>query len=280
MSMKPAWAIWGPALFLGFMALPLRAELLWQTQPPGGPQNSDQHDQNGGGHASHRGAPSLYLRDAAEAETTIWSSTLERLELPIEARGKAAIPRTGVDNYHALVANRQEGKLHESAVRYLYRRGKPSGHSPSELTGLEKLPLEIVPDPLPREHRRYTGDREERFLIRYRGEPLSGVWVGLETTHGSQLEAVTNTEGRARFVIPDDFPRVVPGRRNNPPAEMVVRAGYTDDGTLYRTNLSAPYYTNPSNWNSFGAGLFMLGAGFLAGVMIMRRSAVQKGGRA
>lgn len=264
-------------LFPLLFATSATAELLWAPQPPADRQ---QAAKQADGHTGHGGrGPTLYLHDARAADTIMWSSNLERLNLPIKKSGKAALPRTGIDNYHVMIARRHNEKLHESAIRYLYRRGKPSGHSPSELTRLEKLPLEIVPDPLPREHRRYIGAKEEQFVVRFQGEPLAGVKVDLETTNGTQLEAKSDAKGRVRFAIPDDFSHVVPGRRNNPPAEMIVRTDHTGDGVLHRVNLSAPYYASPTNWKSFNAGLFMLGFGFFAGVLIVRRDAARGGTR-
>ena len=74
-----------------------------------------------------------------------------------------------------------------------------------------------------------------------------------------------------QFILPDDFSNVRTGRQNNRPAEFIVRTGLTHQGMLYRTNFTAPYSVNPSHWKSTNVGLFMLVAGFVAGIVVMRK---------
>jgi len=240
----------------------VQAELRWNPKPA-----SSGHD----GHS--RGGPvTLYLDDGEGAELKLWSSTLQQLSLEQSSdMGKVVLPKTGVDNYHALLAIRSSEQLVETAIRYKYMRGKPSGHSPSELTATAKSALEIVPRPLPREHWRYTGNRPANFTITYNGMPLKDAWVGLTTRNGTTLEATSDAQGEVSFRVPDDFTRVVPGRNNNPEGEFIVRTGHVDDGRLYRTNLTANYRVDPAHWQSNGVALFMLGSGFAAGLLITRR---------
>ncbi|QKQ25759.1 hypothetical protein [Candidatus Reidiella endopervernicosa] len=212
----------------------------------------------------------LYLDDSEAAELQMWSSTLQLSELE-QLEGKVELTKTGIDNYHAVLATRSSQTLHESALRYRYMRGKPSGHSPSELTALTKTPLEIVPDPLPREHWRYTGNQTANFTITFNGEPLAGAWVGLTSSNGTTLESTSDAEGSVSFPVPDDFSRVMPGHSNNPKGEFIVRTGHVDNGRLYRTNLTADYRVDPGHWQSNGVALFMLGGGFAAGLLVTRR---------
>ncbi|MCW8826138.1 MAG: DUF4198 domain-containing protein, partial [Gammaproteobacteria bacterium] len=269
-----------------------QAELRWSSkaasmahgaQGQGKPMNMMQMSGANGqaqGHNSHnrRRGKTLFLHDSAGAKQWMITSTLERRDLELaDSSGKLEVPSTGVDNYHALVATRQEDMLHESALRYEYLRGKPSGHSPSELLESSKLPLEIVPDPMAREHGRFHSQNEQSFIVRFNDKPVSGAWVGLTTSNRSELEATTDAEGRVTFSMPDDFKNVRTGRRNNRPGEFMIRTGYVandvDGERLYRTNFTAPYYVNPSHWQSDTVGLFMLVSGFAVGLVLMRRTA-------
>ncbi|OOZ42366.1 hypothetical protein BOW53_00580 [Solemya pervernicosa gill symbiont] len=255
------------SLLIGLLlASSAQAELRWNPKPPGA------HNMAQGGHGGHsrRGPVALYLDDSEAAELQMWSSTLQLSELE-QLEGKVELTKTGIDNYHAVLATRSSQTLHESALRYRYMRGKPSGHSPSELTALTKTPLEIVPDPLPREHWRYTGNQTANFTITFNGEPLAGAWVGLTSSNGTTLESTSDAEGSVSFPVPDDFSRVMPGHSNNPKGEFIVRTGHVDNGRLYRTNLTADYRVDPGHWQSNGVALFMLGGGFAAGLLVTRR---------
>lgn len=243
-----------------------------------GKQGSESHS----GHGSHRGAEILHLSDPENTQISLWHSDLKRTALKTE-NGALQLKPTGVDSYHALVAERASDDSHESAMRYVVLRGKPSGHSPAELLALEKVPLEIVPDPLSREHHRYLSERAAKFLLRFQGEPLAGAVVIVETSNGAHYELTTDTEGRFEVRLPGDFGPVNVGRRNNPPAEFIVRTHHQYHGKQYRASLSAPYHVNPRHWESNHAGLAAALSGFVVGLGILgiagRRSATQSTGK-
>lgn len=237
--------------------------------------------QKQGGHGTHRKPEVLQLNDPADAQLSLWRSDLKRSGLSAD-NGELVLKPTGVDSYHAVVAERLSGDTHESAVRYVTLRGKPSGHSPAELLAIEKLPLEIVPDPIAREHHRYLSDRPAKFRIRFEGRPLPGASVSLETSNGSHLEATADRQGRLEFRLPEDFTDIEVGRRNNPPADFIVRTRHEENGRQYRASLSAPYHVNPHHWQSNGAGLAAAASGFVVGVGILgvagRRKKSKKAG--
>ncbi len=238
-------------------------------------QGTGQVELQPGGHGGHnpRRGKTVFLQDHAGAKLWMITPTLEERPLALDdEQGKLKIPATGMVSYHALLATRQEEGLHESSLRYVYLRGKPTGRSPAELMANNKLPLEIVPDPMAREHGRFYGQEEKSFIVRYKGKPLSNAWVGLVSSNGSNLEANTDAEGRVSFVLPDDFKNVRTGRSNNKPGDFLLRTGHVDEGVLYRTNFSAPYSVNPSHWQSSSVGLFMLVFGFASGIVVMRRA--------
>jgi len=252
-----------------------QAEMRWSTKASAmkhGPQVKMQHKPEAGGHSNMRRSKTLFLQDSADAKLWMVTPTIEERPLKLEDdSGKLKVPSTGMGSYHALVASRQEDTLHESALRYEYLRGKPTGRSPAELMANNKLPLEIVPDPMAREHWRFYSQNEHAFIVRFKGEPVSGAWVGLTSSNKSEMEATSDADGRVTFTLPDDFKNIRPGRSKNRPAEFLIRTGYVDGDMLYRTNFSAPYSVNPSHWKSDTVGLFMLLSGFAVGLVVMRR---------
>lgn len=184
---------------------------------------------------------------------------------PLEARGGAfPMPRTGMDYYHVLVATRAaEGQV-ETAIRYVPVGGRPSGHSPAEVVGLSKARLEIVPDPLPREHWRYQGDQAARFVLRFDGRPLPDQALRLMTAKGSEATLRTDARGRAGIVVPDDLD---PAAGQRQAGEMTLVAEHRDaEGVVHLTTLSASYAPSPAHWKSLPLGAFMGLAGVIGGL--------------
>jgi hypothetical protein len=192
--------------------------------------------------------------------------------------GGITLPKTGMDNYHAVVVEKDWGNGKETVIRYEYMFGRPSKQSPSKLTGAVKTDLEIVPAPIPREHFRYLSGQHWGFQVRLHGQPLANLPLILETEHGSRLETVTDKRGYATFRIPDDFPEMVPGERDERRAEFVVSAATEAGGTAYETMLTASYRVNPSHWQSSPMGWAVVGLGFIAGGLLGRQR--DSGGKA
>lgn len=220
-------------------------------------------------HGHRRGPKSVVLSIADDASIELWKPDLSRQPLEMND-GKVTLPATGVDNYHAIVARKVQDTLTEVAIRYEYARGKPSGHSTTELTAADKATLEIVPDPVPREHNRYYSDQTWDFIVRYRGQPLAEQAVSLITSHGSRQEAVSAADGRVALQIPDDFPDLKEGERDRRQAEFVVSTKVTEEKHTYFTSLNAAYRVNPGHWQSLEMGLLVVGLGMLAGGAIGR----------
>lgn len=222
------------------------------------------------GHGGHRGEKQFMIENAQGAEITLWKPDLTTQSLQAH-HGAVTLPKTGMDNYHALVVEKDWGTGKEALIRYEYRFGRPSKRSPSELTATDKTAFEIVPAPIPREHYRYHSDQEWGFQVRLHGQPVAGQAVTLETEHGSSLQSVTNDDGYAGFRLPDDFPDLVEGRRDRRSAEFLVSAATDADGVAYQTTLSASYRVNPSHWQSHSMGWAVVGLGFIAGGLIGRQ---------
>jgi len=250
------------------------ASMVWQplpkqSAPQGGHAGHSNNQPAPQGQAPRRGGKPFQLLEGEGAQTALWAPNLAQSAIALE-EGKARISSRGVGNYHALVAVRQQGNTIEAALRYVYMNGKPSGESPSTLTHAHKLDLEIVPEPLPREHWRYQSQNEARFVIHWRDAPLPNHEVQLTTANGSQLSAHSDAQGKVTFTLPDDFASINPGRRNNKPAEFVLTTNHQQGESHYQTTLSAAYHVNPSHWQSNQLALLMVAGGFIGGLGLVR----------
>ncbi len=220
---------------------------------------------------SRMAAKSFQLTEHHGAKVFFWKPNLKSKLLPLDG-DQVKVKSTGMDNYHALVAKRRTTDMTEVAIRYPYMRGKPSGFSPSTLTGGVKASYEIMPSPLPREHRRYHAARDAVFVVRHEGQPVPKIAVTLTTANGTTLNEISDRNGAVRFTFPDDFAETKPGRRNNKPAEFVVFSEYSDKDHHYKTSFSDKYHVDPRHWKSTQLGVVVLAFGFISGLVITRRS--------
>lgn len=182
--------------------------------------------------------------------------------------GKLNFKPTGKDNYHVLIAKREHNKVNETAIRYVYSFGKPTGKSPSELTAFNKSELEIIPAPLPREHWHYKAGSQATFIVHFNGVPLPSANVSLSTSNASLLSSTTDTQGRVAFKLPDDFKQTLAGNRANKPAELLLHVKHHDKQNQYSTWLSADYRVNPAHWRDTNLGVMIAGSGFIFGVLL------------
>lgn len=224
----------------------------------------------------HGGGPKVLEMGIPEAAiTTLWQPDLVTRQL--EARhGHVSIPHTGMDNYHAVVAEKTSGDLKQAVIRYQYQRGKPSGHSTTELMAANKTAFEIVPHPVPREHRHYQSGEKWSFLLRFQGKPVPDVPVSLKTEYGNVASGSSDEYGRVVLRIPDDFPDLQAGERDERTAAFNVTAEYATGGTTYRTRLNGEYHVNPSHWKSLLLGIVVAGFGMVAGGFIGRTGLANK----
>ncbi|RKZ98787.1 MAG: hypothetical protein DRQ43_00990 [Gammaproteobacteria bacterium] len=247
------------------------AELLWSPKPIE-KQKSVQQEQHAGHGQQGRREKAFYLQDQKNVTVNYIDPSLKVLPLSsADKSSKFILPDSGMDNYHALVAERKGEALHESSLRYVYMRGKPSGYSPDDLISNHKLPLEIVPQPMIREHWNFYTNNKHSFQVLFNEKPLADTWVILQTTNGSKFDAKTDVEGKVSFILPDDFKDVKPGRRANKPQEFLLRTVHIADNITYKTNFSSKYSVNPSHWQSNSGGVLALSIGFISGLVIMRR---------
>jgi len=230
------------------------------------------HVQNSqGAHGEHsRRRPQVWdISYLNGANVTMWRAdlTVESLQ-PTD--GQVTIPRTGLGGFHVFLAEAEKPSKTVAAIRYHYANGKPVDARPRDLIAINKTDLEVVPDPLPREHYRYYGNERWAFLVRYHGELVPELDVTLQTSNGTRLTEKTDKSGRVRFILPDDFTDVKPGIRANPPGSFSVSTNYSVDGHHHETRLESKYYPNPSHWRSTSLGFWVMGGGFLMGLATLR----------
>lgn len=248
--------------------LSLQAEGFINWQPPVAKATGQDHGGHGG-----RKAKKLQLHNAdstATSEVFYILPTLEKRPLTLE-HGLVSLPKSGMDNYHALVINQTKENSVNSSVRYVYSFGRPSKTSPTKITQMKKSELEIAPAPLPREHDRYAGSRTYDFELRFKGEAFPNATVTLSTSNGSEETFKSDEDGEFKVTIPNDFKDVKTGRRANRPAEFILKASHLDKGINYTTTLAMPYHVNPVDyWNNRTMGLIVLLIGLVLGLFLFR----------
>jgi len=264
--LRPCWPV-----LLALYLPAAQAQLVWQPVPAA----SDSHGGHGG-HGKRAAGKPFELQGIVDGQPSValYQPDLSSTVLPLEG-AQVAVKSTGVNNYHALVARQTSATTESVAIRYVYLNGKPSGHSPSELLAEPLARLEIVPAPLPREHRRYETRKPYRFEVRFDQQLMSQQPITLSTQGGTRLDLLTDEQGVLTLTLPEDFAEIKPGRRNNRPLEWQLTTYIQDRGVLYNASLSAPYHPSPANWQSYGLGLAVAALGFGVGLGVNRRLPVQ-----
>ncbi len=248
-----------------------QAQLIWQPVAAA----SDAHRGHGGHGKRPAGKPfQLQGEMSGQPEIVLYQPDLSSQPL-ILAGNQVSVRSTGVNNYHALVARQTTATTESVAIRYVYLNGKPSGHSPSELLAQPLSRLEIVPAPLPREHRRYESRKSYRFEVRFDQQLMPQQPIMFSTQAGTRLDLLTDDNGILALVLPEDFAEIKKGRRNNRPLEWQLTTYIRDQGVLFNTSLSAPYHPSPANWQRYGLGLAVAILGFGVGLGVNRRLPVQ-----
>ena len=227
----------------------------------------------------------LTLRNVAAPHVTVYASEgpAERLKVdyPVEEGGakiSAVTPKIG--NYHWVIAREETPELVKVASTAWYF-GNP-GDSPKDMLTLTKHELEIVPAPLPREHRSYREAEKWDFLVRFNGKPLASQPLGFETEFGSRSTVVTNATGVATLVFPRDFktPTKAEGESNDPRqrGRFVLTAEKEQDGKRYVTAFNFTYSQDPERNRSLGWGAAFSVLGMVAATPLLRRRKSNGGG--
>ncbi len=199
---------------------------------------------------------------------------------PEGARIEAAAPMAG--NYHWLIA-RQESDNEVRVASSAWYFSNP-GAAPTELLKESRHELEIVPQPLPREHGSYRESEKWRFLVRWQGQPLANQPLTLETEFGSRSRYVTDAAGVATVLFPRDFSPVAEGagQEGHGPrrAKFVLateRLGEAD-GRRYLTAFNYTYSADPDRERSLAWGAAFGLLGMVAATPLLRRRAAKPNG--
>ncbi len=239
------------------------------------PHQCDEGKKAASAHGGHgRGESAMFaamnLEGNASARLVLPDLSVKKLEMNLNT---VMLPKPPMGGYYALVLNRQTPERIESAVRYLSLHGRPAKVSPTRLTALLKSALEIVPNPLHREHDRYTASKKYRFTVMFQGKPLPDTSVSLETRRSGSTSYRSDAKGNITLTLPNDFENVRVGRTENRPSEFLLTVRNRSGSTDYVSTLSMPYYVNPNDyWQSqeLGAGAILIG--FLGGMLLYRRT--------
>jgi hypothetical protein len=176
-----------------------------------------------------------------------------------------------VGNYHWLVAREETPALVKVATTAWYF-GNP-GPSPKALLQRPKHELEIVPDPLPREHGSYRESEKWHFVVRQGGKPLAGQALLLETEFGSRSRFVTDQDGVATVLFPRDFQTLPKDKaaHGRPSARFVLSTEAQVGERHYLTAFNANYGPDAERGRSLAWGTGFCLAGMLAATPLLRR---------
>lgn len=223
------------------------------------------------------GAGEIEVRSGADASGSPgWT-------VPVRGAGFTLAARK-LGNYHWLQAREEtpEGIVTAATVHYFANPGP----APTALLARPKAELEIVPQPLPREHWRYRSGETWAFLVRFRGRPLPGAKLRLETSGGTQQVFGADADGVVRVTFPDDI-RSGPGSTRGGHAHgrggenrFVLAVGHTDpQGRYYLSGFNYRYSGPATEGRSGLAGAGFLFLGGLAGLplVLARRKEIAHG---
>lgn len=209
----------------------------------------------------------------------VWSNNVKddnaHRQLTLELGG-AMLDKPANGGFHWLSAREEQGDSVRvaSTVQAFGERG---AKDPTAMFMQQKYELEIIPQPYPREHSRYRGNEDWKFLVRFNGRPLPGQEVYLETSNGSMSEFVSDELGVVSMHVPDDFRAQVkeetPAAGHNhggrAAAELVLATEYVDNGKSYLTAFNSSYGPNALDQRSLTLGMGFVALGMLGAVPLL-----------
>jgi hypothetical protein len=226
-----------------------------------------------------RGTAALRPTGIEATEVTVFApggaDDRPRVAYPVGPEGakiESASPKIG--NYHWVTA-RQESETEVRVASTAWYFGNP-GPAPTELLKRTKHELEIVPQPLPREHSSYRETETRDFLVRWNGAPLAGKTLTLESEFGSRSSFVTDERGVATVLLPRDFrdqkskggEEGMMGPRR---AKFALGVEHDADGKHYLTAFNYTYSPDPERTRSLGWGAAFGVLGMVAALPLLRR---------
>lgn len=214
--------------------------------------------------------------DAKHVQVFAAEGPAERRQVgyPVGAEGariESATPKIG--NYHWVVAREEaEGLVRVASTVWYFSN---PGDSPAALLKERRHELEIIPEPLPREHGNYRESEKWRFLVRHEGVPLAGQKLTLETEFGSRSSFLTDATGYATVLFPRDFRPAKDGRdaggHGPRRAKFVLATEKEGLGRRYVTAFNYTYGQDADRNRSLGWGAFFGVVGMAAAAPLLRR---------
>jgi hypothetical protein len=217
--------------------------------------------------------PQNIAADAIEA----WSNDLQDAQghrsLAI-GMGGAPLDKPATGGFQMLTAREVQGDSVRvaSTVHYFGERG---GKNPTAMFDQVKHELEIVPQPYPREHSSYRANEDWQFQVRFKGQPLAGQQVVLETSNGSRAEFMSDARGVVKVHVPDDFSAETEqskgeshGMRRG--ADFVLAVSHSDGSLQYLTAFNSGYGEDAFTDRSLAMGLGFMLAGMLGAAPLLR----------
>ncbi|HUW50570.1 MAG TPA: hypothetical protein VMV75_06110 [Sulfuricella sp.] len=231
------------------------------------------------GRVDDRAAAKLAVKNIQPAELQVFAAEgpADRLrrKFPVTPEGtriEAVTPRIG--NYHWVSAREEvEGKVTVASTAYFF--GNP-GEAPTRLLLEQKNELEIIPQPLPREHGAWRESEKWNFLLRFNGKPLANQAVKMETEFGTKTAFVSDADGMVTVLFPRDFKPDEPGQqggRHGGPlrAKFVLAAEHDDGGKHYLTAFNYTYSPDAMRDKNLLAGAGFGLFGMLLATPLLRR---------
>jgi hypothetical protein len=235
------------------------------------------------GGARDRAAATLAVKNFQPAELQVFAAEgpgdrLRRL-IPVRPEGtriEAVTPKIG--NYHWVSAREENGGT-VTVASTTYAFGNP-GEAPTRMLLQQKSELEIIPQPLPREHGAWRESEKWDFLLRFNGQPLANKTVKMETEFGTKTAFVSDDKGRVTVLFPRDFKpaekKPAAGGHDHGPrrAKFVLAAEHDDGGRHYLTAFNYTYSADAERDRNLLAGVGFGLFGMLLAAPLLRRKQV------
>lgn len=231
------------------------------------------------GRGGDRSMAKLAVKNLQPAELEVFAAEgpADRLrrQVPVTPEGtqiEAVSPKTG--NYHWVSAREEaEGKVTVASTAAYF--GNP-GAAPTALLLKQKYELEIIPQPLPREHGSYRESDKWQFLLRFNGQPLANKELKLETEFGTKTAFTSDAQGLVTVLFPLDFKPADPAKAHDQhmgprKGKFVLAAEHDDGGKHYLTAFNYAYAPDAATGKNLMAGAGFGVFGMLLAVPLLRR---------
>lgn len=231
------------------------------------------------GRGGDRAVAKLAVKNLQPAELQVFAAEgpadrLHRL-FPVTPEGtriEAVTPKIG--NYHWVSAREEaEGKVTVASTATYF--GNP-GAAPTALLLKQKTELEIIPQPLPREHGAYRESDKWQFLLRFNGQPLAKKEVRMETEFGTKTAFTSDANGAVTVLFPLDFKPADPAKASDHhmgprKGKFVLAVEHDDGGKHYLTAFNYAYAPDATTGKNLMAGAGFGVFGMLLAVPLLRR---------